>query len=257
MRYLELRPSADLARDVHCFWELEGNAAPLSEPIFPDGRVELVVHLGARPQRLGDTNAQPELMVVGQMTAAIRLTPTPGMHAVGIRFTPTGARLWLGAPLLECTDRIVSADQIDGRVAGAIRDAVYRGGALRPSLAAIESALRRSRKARWAAPRSVERAVQVAMARGGRMRIDGLAASGGLSVRQLERQFLDAVGLTPKRFIRTVRFQRALQLLRDGMPPSGVAAACGFADQSHLAREFRDVAGAPARDVRLSDVAFL
>ena len=257
MRYLEVQPSADLARDVHCFWELEAGDDALAEPIFPDGRVEIVVHLGARPNRVGDAWAQPEVMVVGQMTTALRLQPTPGLHAVGIRFTPAGARTWLGAPLHECTDAIHGLDQMDSRVAALIRDAVHRGGALQASLRALESALRQTRTAHWTAPRAVDHAVQVVLACGGRVRVETLAASAGVGVRQLERQFLEAVGLSPKRFIRTARFQRALQLLRGGQFPADVAQACGFSDQAHLSREFRSVAGVPAREVKLEDVAFL
>jgi AraC-like DNA-binding protein len=213
VRYLEVQPSADLARDIHCYWELEAGGETFAEPIFPDGRVEIVVHLGTRPNRVGDSRAQPEVMVVGQMTTALRLQPTAGVHAVGIRFTPAGARAWLGAPLHECTDAIHDLDQIDSRVATLIRDAVHRSGALQPSIGALESALRQTRTARWASPRGVDYAVKVALARRGQVRVETLAASAGLGVRQLERQFLEAVGLSPKRFIKTARFQRALQLL--------------------------------------------
>lgn len=214
------------------------------------------MHLGTRP-RGGDGTSQPDVMVVGQMTAAIRLHQTAGLHAVGIRFTPAGARTWLGAPVDEYTDRIEGFDQIDSRGAAAFRDAVHRGAALQPSVSALESALRQSRKARWSPPRAVEHAVHVALARQGRVRVEALAASACLGVRQLERQFLQAVGLSPKRFITTARFQRALQLLRDGQPPAAVADVCGFADQAHLAREFRRVAGAPARAIALGHVPFL
>jgi len=100
-------------------------------------------------------------------------------------------------------------------------------------------------------------AVRAAMASGGDMDVDALARLAGLGVRQLERQFLEDVGLSPKGFLRTARFQRALGLLRDGCPPADVAALCGFSDQPHLAREFRAFAGVPAREVSLADVPFL
>ena len=214
------------------------------------------IHLGTRPRRLGDASAQPEVMVVGQMTTALRLQPSSGLHAVGIRFTPAGARAWLGAPLVECTDAIHSLDQVDRHLAISIGDAV-RGGGLEPSRGALEAALRQTHKARWASSRPLEHAVQIALARQGRIRVDAMAASAGIGVRQLERQFLEAVGLSPKAFIRTTRLQRALRLLRGGEPPADVAEACGFADQAHLAREFRSVAGVPAREVKLGGLAFL
>jgi hypothetical protein len=123
VQYLETRPSADLAADVHCFWELDGVGDALHAPFFPDGRVEIGVHGGARPRRHGASSAQPDVMVVGQMTTAVRLQQTAGMHAIGIRFTPTGARKWRSTPLVECTDRIYGVDQVDSRMAAAIRDA--------------------------------------------------------------------------------------------------------------------------------------
>ena len=257
VRYLEVSPSADLAQDIHCYWELDGSDDALDEPIFPDGRLEIVVHLGARPRVVGQVHTQPEQMVVGQMTTALRLQPTVGLHAIGIRFTPAGARNWLGAPVDEWTNRILAFDQINSRASAVIRDAVQRHGALQPALPALESGLRQLRQPRWAAPRAVEHAVRVALARRGRVRVETLAASAGLGVRQLERQFLEAVGLSPKRFLTTARFQHALQLLRDGQPKADVAEVCGFADQAHLAREFRSVAGAPAREISLADVPFL
>lgn len=113
-------------------------------------------------------------------------------------------------------------------MAAVTRDAVHRGGALHLPLGALESALRQTRTVRWTLPRAVDHAVKVALARGGGIRVETLAASAGLGVRQLERQFLEAAGLGPKRFIRTARFQRALRLLRDGQPPAAVAEACGF-----------------------------
>ena len=61
---------------------------------------------------------------------------------------------------------------------------------------------------------------------------------------QLERRFLWEVGLTPKRLSRIVRFQRAIDLLRTTDERwAAVALDCGYYDQAHLNREFRDFAG--------------
>jgi AraC-like DNA-binding protein len=256
VRYLEIRPSPDLAQDIQCYWELEGDDV-LGEPIFPDGRVEIVIHLGARPRIVGETSRQPEVMVVGQMTRALRVHETTGLHAVGVRFTPTGARHWLAAPLDECTDRIYDFGGMASRTAAGLRAAVHRGGSLHPSVAALESALRDSRTTRWTSPRAVHQAVRQAVASHGHLRVDALADSVGLGVRQLERQFLESVGLSPKAFLKTARLQQALRGLRAGHAPADVAEDCGFADQAHLAREFRHVAGAPAREIALDRIAFL
>ena len=75
----------------------------------------------------------------------------------------------------------------------------------------------------------------------------------GLSDRQLFRRCVDEVGYGPKYLVRVLRFQRLLGLARR-LPDANLAAlavAAGYADQPHMSRECRDLAGVtPARLVR-------
>jgi AraC-like DNA-binding protein len=256
VRYIESRPSPDLAPRVHCIWELEGSGDLLSEPIFPDGRVEIVVHLADRPCLEGSPDRQPDVMIVGQMTRALRLAPVRRLHAVGIRFTPAGARAWLASPLHELTNRVQAVGDVSMSLERHLREAIRHATSPEERVARVEALLRSSGRRRDPV-RAVDHAIAATLARAGRVTIDALAHSCGVSPRQLERQYLEAVGLTPKVFARTVRFQQALQHLRGGVPAAATAAECGFADQSHLAREFHRFAGTAARDVNLAHVAFL
>jgi AraC-like DNA-binding protein len=73
-----------------------------------------------------------------------------------------------------------------------------------------------------------------------------LAAEVGWSRRHLTARFHQQVGLAPKATARVLRFTRAHSLLAAPRPGSisDVAAATGYADHGHLAREFRRLAGA-------------
>jgi transcriptional regulator GlxA family with amidase domain len=255
VRYVEFAPPPALADAIASVWELEAGGAPLAEPIFPDGRIELIVHIGSRPSVAGTGVRQPRVMVVGQMTTAIRLEDAERMHAVGIRFTPAGARAWLGVPLHALTGEVHALDGVAPRLATAVAGALGDGNGLTPARGALYAALQAARLKRPGP--GLARAVDAAVANAGLMGVDRLARLAGLGARQLERRFLEDVGLSPKRFLRTARFQRALGLLRDGRPPAEVAARCGYADQPHLAREFRAFAGVPAGEVSLAEVAFL
>jgi AraC-like DNA-binding protein len=66
----------------------------------------------------------------------------------------------------------------------------------------------------------------------------------GLSNRHLIKQFRATVGLAPKFYGRIARFQRVIEACRDidEVPWAAVAAHFGYADQSHLIREFRRLA---------------
>jgi AraC-like DNA-binding protein len=67
----------------------------------------------------------------------------------------------------------------------------------------------------------------------------------GLTERSLHRRCLAAFGYGPKPLARILRMRRALALARGGTPFAAVAAAAGYADQAHLAREVRSLAGVP------------
>jgi AraC-like DNA-binding protein len=257
VRYYERAPSRDLAAYIRCLWELEGEGAALAEPIFPDGCVEVVVHLADLPRTRGDGRAQPRAMVVGQMLAATRLAASGPVHAVGVRFTPAGACAWLGLPLHELTNRIEDAGAIRRGSAARLQMAIEHAIGTDGRLAAAESAIRATLQPQWQAGQSVRLAVYLIEAGGGTTTVDRLARACHLSARHLERCFHDQVGISPKRLARIVRFQRALRALRAGGAAASVAASCGFADQAHLAREFRGFAGMPSRDVNLGDVVFV
>ncbi|NEB52285.1 helix-turn-helix domain-containing protein, partial [Streptomyces griseus] len=69
------------------------------------------------------------------------------------------------------------------------------------------------------------------------------AAEVGLGARQLHRRSLAAFGYGPKTLARILRLQRALALIRTGLPYAEAACAAGCVDQAHLAREMRALAG--------------
>jgi AraC family transcriptional regulator len=86
-----------------------------------------------------------------------------------------------------------------------------------------------------------------------RIRVGDLALKAGLSRYHFARAFRERLGLAPSQYVRRARVERAKHLLScGGESLAGVAHACGFADQSHLTREFRAVVGATPRRFRLA-----
>jgi AraC-like DNA-binding protein len=83
-------------------------------------------------------------------------------------------------------------------------------------------------------------------------RVDELGAALGVSERQLRRRFADAVGYGPKTLARILRFQRFLTLAGDGGELARLALQAGYADQAHLTRETRRLAGRTPLDLLVS-----
>lgn len=77
--------------------------------------------------------------------------------------------------------------------------------------------------------------------------VDLVARELRLSSRQLERLFLERVGVSPKRYARLRRFERAVRLAREVRPLGEVAVASGYSDQAHFIREFRSLTGEAPR----------
>lgn len=72
------------------------------------------------------------------------------------------------------------------------------------------------------------------------LRIEDVAKSCGQSVRQLQRRFQSAFGMTPQDFLIRTRLLEATRLLeRTALSAGEVAAQCGFVDQSSFAQHFR------------------
>jgi AraC-like DNA-binding protein len=105
--------------------------------------------------------------------------------------------------------------------------------------------------------------VQLAAARmialHGGIKIDDLARQVELSGRQLERKFIEQVGISPKLYCRISRLGYALRL-KEAVPQrtwTELTFLAGYSDQNHMIKDFKALAGAaPAEFLRLIEGGF-
>lgn len=248
MQYREHEPAADLRDLVECFWSLALAFEPQSPPqcIFPDGRIELVLHLGAPFERLldqGGYECQAPWLAVGQMTRATRLRPTGVTRALGVRLRPGAAHAVFAAPLAELRDRIVPLEQAELRQP-LPRAALEDAPDLTTRVRLLEAWLRGCRACAALPPAGLLHVVDATLRSAGNVALGPLAAHGGLGTRQLERAFARHVGLPPKLFARILRFQSVFAAASGQRPAlTGLALDCGYADQAHFSRDFREFSG--------------
>ncbi len=167
---------------------------------------------------------------------------------LGVRFRPGGALPFLSVPLRELTDRDVPLDTLWGNAAAVLADAVARA----PRRDRV-SVLERMLLAGVRLPRPddlIQRAVTLMRRTRGGIAVGAAAQALGVGERRLERAFDVAIGLSPKRFARVLRFLGAVREIgRRAVPPgAALALEAGYADQPHFVREFKRLAGiAPAQ----------
>lgn len=208
--------------------------------------IPLVISFG-EPFCLGLGHAPAPDEQFGSFAAGLFLGPViidsrGGSNCLQLNFTPLGARRFFGLPMSELTDRMVGLDEALGAEGARLRQ---RLGDLPdwPSRFDLVEEFVRTRIAGAAVPdRAVQWAFDRILSTGGRVRIGSLASGVGCSRKHLAERFRDGIGLPPKSVARIVRFNRARLAAGTGSW-ADVAAACGYADQAHLVREFGDLAG--------------
>lgn len=236
-------PAALLRAHVSHYW-LSLNNSDAVYFITPDGAVDVVVVIGA---------ATSCVNVFGTTTKRTELPLDIGSHYLGVRFRPGQSRHFLNVQAHELTDSVrpaeetffsgmvgvvesISADSLFMRLDAVLLDHLRRQP---PCYSRIDDVIRRIE----AAP--------------DRLRISELADMYGKSRRQLERHFLDVVGLPAKLFAEIIRFRRASALLANSsLSLAQIAADLGYSDQSHLTHEFSRFFGLSPSRAR-ENVAFL
>jgi AraC-like DNA-binding protein len=164
---------------------------------------------------------------------------------VQLNFTPLGARLALGLPMDALAGRLVPLDDLPSL---GLADPLAARAAWPDRLAFAEAwaaaRIRAGLAVQGPEARTANAAYRLLARSHGAARIGALADRVGWSRKRLAARFRQEFGLAPKPIARIHRFRRAQALAARGAPDwADIAAACGYADQPHLVREFRALAG--------------
>ena len=231
MDYRETDPPDRLLPLVKLGWTLSvPNDGPdwFVHTATPDGCMEIIRRLGGRSQWDGE---QPDSFVAGMLTGPAKLLLSPGSRFVGVRLWPWTWRL------------------ISGQSPGLLIDSWAPLQAAAPHFtmpASVEAAFEA-----MVPFQAFSTMIDVANALPSARTPGELGAAVGLSPRALQRWFEHNVGQPARSYLRMLRFGEAFaELPSAGYGLAEHAAGHGFADQAHMSREFRSLAGAPPRSAR-------
>jgi AraC-like DNA-binding protein len=171
-------------------------------------------------------------------------------EGVEVRLTPLGAHAMFGLPMHELTNRVIELDELLGGEADALVGRMWERPGWQERFEFLDAAIAaRAERAREHSP-GVAWAWQRLRATHGRARVRALAEELDWSHRRLIARFREQVGMAPKTVGRILRFDRVAHLLLDVEAPrlAEVAYECGYYDQAHLNRDFRDFAGTTPSD---------
>jgi len=223
---------------VDAYWINRPGVAGAEQHVLPDGCIDLIFRGGADGGRL--------------FASALIERPAPIGAAsswfVGVRFRPAMARAILDIDPVDCRDRDLPAPAIDtgfGALEQRLMDCTSADAAFVVLRHAVDGRLAQQNGA--GAPRRVQEAI-AALARGSE--VHTVARAVGMSERSLHRDVVRWSGLAPKSLARILRMQRCLAALRAGRTPLALLALrLGYADQAHMTRELKALAGVTPREV--------
>jgi AraC-like DNA-binding protein len=238
------RPAVRLARYVSQYWLSLNNTSPVYAAL-PDGCVDLVLEVTANGYRS---------WIYGSTTRPTAIPCRPDTHYLGIRFHPGQSRHFISAAAQEITDgredlrtlMQFPSERVAARIA---TEALF--DELDETL--IETLSRASPVESY-----IDSVVQHVDARRGDTRIDDVAVRFGKSRRQMERVFLQTVGVPLKLFCMISRLRYAAELITHPASRSltGIAHDAGYSDQAHMTRDFTRLAGVSPGRLRADDAFF-
>ena len=165
---------------------------------------------------------------------------------VQVDFTPLGAFRFFGLPMHELSDRMVTLGDLSDAPLRSLRERLGEQRGWDERFALLEVHIRDQIERRQPVSARTAWAYERIVATGGRATVARLAQGVEWSRKHLASRFHDEIGLSPKQVARIARFGRARTMAAAGNANgwADIAAACGYADQAHLAREFREFSGA-------------
>lgn len=267
MLYVQRRPVAPLDRHIEAIWVCRAPRRPrMLERVLPSGAPQLVLNLAEDRTRVYEPSADgfrchvsPGSVLTGVTTRYQIIDTDEQQHVVGVSFRPGGTLPFFSVPAAELCDRDVPVESLWGcRPTARIREQLLEapgapGAADAPddaehAMSLMLDALERALLGAWR-PRAAHPAVTFALsafqARPEVARIRPVTDAIGLSPKRFIDRFEAEVGVTPKRYCRLLRFQQSVIQAHAStrIDWAGLAAACGYVDQSHMIHEFQAFSG--------------
>jgi AraC-like DNA-binding protein len=229
---------------------------PLRRRELPSTDVVVVLSFGPSID-VSDPAAGAALVRRTSFVAGLDPRPSTTRHdgrqlGLQLDLTPLGAFAFLGVPPGELAGTVLDLEDVLGRSGTLLVERLHEAPGWEARFELLErTILERAEACRPATP-DVAWAWRRLRETDGRLPIGELARELRCSRRHLSGRFREQVGLPPKTFARLLRFDRAARRLReDGAPRlAEIAFECGYSDQAHFNRDFREFAGWTPTELR-------
>ena len=247
----EYAPAVALRPFVVQYWEgvFKGSpTAALSQKVVPSGYIELVLHLSYSRCELkvnSDWKESAAFSLVGFWTSPFMLQFKDTVETFGIRFKPEAIYSLFGVPAAEFINCSANLEEVFGSsfTSFCLQIEELKTAGERVQLA-DNYLLKKLYKADGRSS-FLQAAADLIRRQKGEISVKTLSDTVCISTRQLEREFKNKLGLSPKTYMRIARLNMVQQLVNQNpaITMAQLSYLCGYADQAHFIKDFKGLTG--------------
>jgi len=251
MNYQTFQPNSDLESLITCYWTLEvpAESDAQRQRIIPDGTIEMAFILGDDIKRYTSEDEfiiQPRAMVLGQTIEPFYIEPTGYVNTFAIRFYPYGFANFVTIPLKDLVNKETPIESLFGeKIANELEQNIIEATNSSERIEIIENFLLNKLNEKTTINNIVKITVDALLATKGSVSISTILKEDLSKRRQLERNFIKQIGVSPKQLGKVIRIQTALKMLLNKKTENltDIAYESEYFDQAHFIKDFKEFTG--------------
>ena len=249
------QPSFPLDQFIENLIYFEGLTAPHNlDRFLPDGNTEIIIDLTDHPQYIYDNESLQEIQmcryawVSGVRTRPITIPSGTGSRMLVVAFKRGKASAFYPFPMNELTDTVVEADVIFGWKFYELREQLLAASSIERMVQLVEQFLLHqagSAIEEEISTRCIAYAVSSIIHRPSLQCLHQLSDEIGYSQKHFIHLFQQHIGVSPKQYLKIMRFQKAICAIENNefIPWSRIALESGYYDQAHFIQDFKYFSG--------------
>jgi len=244
-------PSKSLAPYIKRYWSIENTldkGEKCVQRIIPTGLAELMLYFTPCPKVLtGNKFFSDNVALHGHQNDFYDIELTGDLSVFSIVFQPQGLMQFFKFPLHETYNQNVALQDINGQTGRDLEEKMGEATTFYQRVEIIESYFLSLFKNNFLdfEFRRINHIAELIKKSYGNISIDLMISEACLSRKQFERIFAEHIGISPKQYLKIIRFQSAIFQKQQNIDLSmtELSYECGYFDQSHFIKDFKSFCG--------------
>lgn len=256
MKYYKAYPSSQLAPYIKHYWGIETSFCvnkPYLQRIIPTGLPELIFYLNYRPATTSERKLEDYAILNIQQNDYYDLVISQSLNIFSIYFYPEAINIFFNLPLNSFLNRGVVLSQLNSRIAYELQEQLLNANSFNDKVNIVENYLLKQlhKECENVDFLRMQHLMSLISKSRGSITIDKLVDESCLSRKQFERKFSKQLGISPKQYLKIIRFQSSVHEfnLTPNISLTKLALNNGYYDQAHFINEVKSFTGESPKEI--------